>query len=290
MPADRLLHPRCGHSEKVTMLTDMEFRVWTQYLLSADDFGVMRCSAVTLQADNDALAARKPAQLSRALNALIARGLVHLFDHQGRKYVYQRDWNTFQKVTFPRRSDNPPPPHEEVALCDAPTQELFSLHPGGKRAPKRPEKLPEDLETISEKVPTVGGPPYRLTANGLRQEANGTRQEAQPSADVWVREFIAAYPKAGQCATHLLERAFFDVVGTDRGKFDALMARLAAHKQSARWTEQNGKYIPRADRYLRDGTHLQEMPAVLAATGTDARTPQWVIEARAEKARQGAKP
>jgi hypothetical protein len=42
MPQDRLRSPRGGHGRRTTSLSDFEFRVWDQYQLSADDFGVMR--------------------------------------------------------------------------------------------------------------------------------------------------------------------------------------------------------------------------------------------------------
>jgi hypothetical protein len=92
MPADRLIHPRAGHSRKVSSLTDFEFRVWVHYILAADDFGVLRCAPAVLQAGSDALEAIKPKPITRALEQLVTCGLLLLFDHQGQAYLYQHDW------------------------------------------------------------------------------------------------------------------------------------------------------------------------------------------------------
>ena len=119
----------------------------------------------------------------------------------------------------------------------------------------------------------------KQTANPATATATATAAEtATGHADVWVRAFIEAYPGQGKCASHLLETAFFAIVGTDRLKFDSLLARLEAHKRSAQWV--SGK-IPRADRYLREGLHLQTLPEV-AQTPAPARGPAWVQKARAQ--------
>src|SRR5690242_8264278 len=102
MPQDRLLHPKASRSQKVTSLTDFEYRVWTQYMLSSDDFGVMRLSGVTLQADNDALAAKPARIVQRAFEHLVKVGLIRTFEHQGRVYAYQHDWQEWQKIEYPR--------------------------------------------------------------------------------------------------------------------------------------------------------------------------------------------
>lgn len=152
MPADRFFHPRAGHSDKVTKLTDLEYRVWTQYLLSADDFGVMRASAVAIQNDNDALDAKKPKVIQAALERIVLVGLLHVFAHQGRRYVFQHDWQTWQKVEWPRATVHPPPVGDDLAKCDPATRELFGKHPGGNSR-KKPKQPPIHLGRASQMIP-----------------------------------------------------------------------------------------------------------------------------------------
>lgn len=265
MPDDRFLHRRAGHSCKVNLLTDLEYRVWTQYLLTADDFGIMRASAVTLQADNDHLAGRPPKMVQRCIEALIKAGLVREFEHQGRRYLYQPDWQSWQKVEYPRATTEPAPPPDAIAGCDEPTRELFGKHPGGSGR-KRRERSPNVPQTIPEESPTTraGAPAKRLTATangyGERQTADGD----SPPIDAWTRELVDRYPSQGRCGWNLVERPLFGVLMEDPAvnpweAWERLKARLDAHKASYQWRVK--AMIPRLDRWLRDGLYRQELPA-----------------------------
>lgn len=128
MPDDRFLHRRLGHSDKVTPLSDFEFRVWVQYILSSDDFGIMRFTAATLQADSDALASKGAKLVQRALERLAIVGLIRTFQHQSRTYCYQHDWQDFQRVNYPRATVHPKPPTDEMSEA---TRKLFTKYPGG---------------------------------------------------------------------------------------------------------------------------------------------------------------
>lgn len=186
MPVDRLLHPRLGKSHKVTMLTDMEYRVWTQYLLSSDDFGVMRGTHHQLQADNDHLANRPAKTVQRCLDALVHAGLVRSFEHQGRPYIYQPDWQRWQKVEYPRATINPCLTGDALAACDEATRDLFAKHPGGQRKVTRIKDAPNDSvcasKIHSENIPPTraGAPAKRPTANanGQRLTADGERKQS----------------------------------------------------------------------------------------------------------------
>lgn len=157
MPADRLFHPRAGHSRKVNALSDFEFRVWWTYELAADDFGVMRRSAVVLQAANDVLAKRAPRVVEKALDRLVEVGLLIAFRHQDESFVCQLDWQDFQKVRHPRESHQPTPPPEILARCSGETRALFLRRFGNS----------------SETDPSLAGAGGRETANGQRLTANG---------------------------------------------------------------------------------------------------------------------
>ena len=153
MPADRLFHPRLGHSVKVSSLSDLEYRVWTTYVLAADDFGVLRASPVAIQAASTALEQRPSRTMTTCLDRLIAVDLVRTFTHQGDRYLYQPDWQEFQKVRFPARTMCPLPRDADVSTQ---TAQLWDKHPGGRRTD-------DGRATVS---PARGGD--RETANGKR--------------------------------------------------------------------------------------------------------------------------
>lgn len=195
MPADRFIHPRLGHSQKVTALTHLEARVWFQYLLSADDFGVMRLSPLTVQDGNDAIAKEPIEAIQAALQRLIDVGLVQVFEHQQLRYVYQRDWQDWQKVEYPRITFQPKPTKEQLRECSDRTRQLFGKHPGGtngnkktsgKSSPKVSRGSSEDSPNVPQTFPE-GSPSNareragakRQTANGFRLMANGSEGERE---------------------------------------------------------------------------------------------------------------
>ena len=213
MPADRLLHARLGHSAKVSSLSDLEFRVWATYLLAADDFGVMRAEAVAFQAAHDGLSGRPAKAVKRCIERLVKAGLVAAFVHQGARYLYQTDWQDFQRVRYPLRTMHPLPVSAEVSEK---TRRLWSVHPGGVRVPAGPRlsgaapdespgtqdatgnrpagfpqssgkgagRVPEDSGSCSEDFPSHAR--ACQTANGLWLTAHGSGSggagEGEPAA------------------------------------------------------------------------------------------------------------
>lgn len=274
MPDDRFLHRRAGHSQKVNRLTDLEYRVWTQYILSADDFGVMRGTHHPIQNDNDHLENRPPKQIQKCLAVLVTCGLLHRFEHQGKPYVYQHDWQDWQKVEYPRRTINPQPTTDALAVCDEKTRQLFAKWPGGERR-KNPKGVPTDSEltsrTRAEDIPTTraGGPAERLTAkaNGVRLAANGSEGELgeMPPMDEWARELEKLAPADGRIGWNLIERPLFAALKrigleynlSDTESWEWLKARLEQHKRSHKWRIKG--MVNRIDRWLSDSVFLQEL-------------------------------
>jgi hypothetical protein len=170
VPQDRLRSPRAGIGRKTTSLSDFEYRVWDQFQLSADDFGVMRCSALTIQDGNDNLATRNRDEVQAALEKLIAVGLAVAFEHQGRQYMCDPTWQTFQHVEYPKATILPKPTGDALKRCDERTRKLFTKHPGG-RAAKKPNKPSVSLEQFQNGSGTLSEHPPATRAGG-REEAN----------------------------------------------------------------------------------------------------------------------
>lgn len=142
MSDDRLFHRRLGHSAKVNALTDIEEIVWRTYIQAADDFGVMSFTAIELRHEHDRLMKRTDLVVQRMFERVRAVGLVHTFEHQGRIYCFQADWQEFQKVRYPFRTIHPRIPAELLRECTVATQWLHTVWPGGGRDSKLPNWMP----------------------------------------------------------------------------------------------------------------------------------------------------
>lgn len=130
MPTHRVIEKTAGTGERTGSLSHLGFRVWLQYQLSADDYGVCPADAKKLQGDNPALAAEPTKRIQEQIERLIEVKLCGEFQDGQRRYLYQLDWQTYQRIKHPSKTALPPVPPEELEKCCEKTKTLFlQFHP-----------------------------------------------------------------------------------------------------------------------------------------------------------------
>lgn len=122
-----------GQSDKLSILSDLEFRCWIQCLLSADDFGVLPLSSALLRDDNLALAACPAPMVDRALEVLVSLGLLMRFQYQDTAFAVSPFWQDVQRIPLPRATSYPAPPPAMLFQLSRATSRLFLTHHLGYR-------------------------------------------------------------------------------------------------------------------------------------------------------------
>lgn len=227
MPVDRLLHPRIGDSQKIAILTDLEFRVWITYLLAADDFGVMPFHAAKIQGACRALAHKPRKALERVLQRFVDCGLVREFTMDGARHIYSPTWQGHQKIKYPRRDTHyPAPPVDLLEQCPEATRELFATFHKG---------VPETFVERYADVPMLTRVRARETAiaTGNWQTAKEGMQ-GESGKPHPIRDFLALH-----------ERLFEQRVGQRPGKYTGKEIKI-----SERVLERHGE--PEARRLLEE--------------------------------------
>jgi hypothetical protein len=282
MPAVRLIHFSAGHGSRVNKLKDFEFRVWIQYLSSADDFGVLRFDARKIRADSDALGCRSERSIMSALERVVKVGLLRTFEDQGRTFLYQDDWQDYQKITFPSKTINPSVPASDLEHCTEATQLLFSFHPGGKRLPKKAvpatEELPNNFESSSEELQS---PRVLLTANSKQPSADALSSEGSSRGtktvfgprDEWLAELVRRYPEGRKQPAYVVQGAFNDVFTKDPRPDEQVWAdmlvSLECQIRGEQWAVKG--MVPELQKWLTGGRCFQK-PDPVKAHGTSSKT------------------
>lgn len=126
----RLIFRNAATGERTSSLSHLGFRVWVQYQLSADDFGVCAALAAKFQGDNPALADESARAVQAEIDRLVTLRLCGSFEDGKRRYLYQADWQDWQRLKHASSTTLPPIPAELLEKCSPKTRELFQqFHP-----------------------------------------------------------------------------------------------------------------------------------------------------------------
>jgi hypothetical protein len=271
MPANRIISPRLGRSQKVSNLTDAEFRVWVQYLLAADDFGIMPLAAASIQSGSKSLASKPSTVIRRCLEHIISVGLVLTFEHQEQTFIYQSDWQDYQKVKWPAKTINPAPPVE--TLSDE-TQWLFQVFPGGQQVPKRIRG--SSVEVPSKFLDGTFPRHQTLTANSTPSVGSleESPRETTPPFDRWFWELHRTYPEKRRSSGPITEQLFIQQFQSDTRKSQVVWAEMMGNLQTQvaghEWRVKG--MVPKLEKWLRDGLWRQRHEAAPVEVLVNDRT------------------
>src|SRR6476660_174685 len=173
MPDERFIHPAEGESEKLTELTDFEFRVWIAYKVSANDVGGMLDSASPLKTGNRYLRKTPEREIRKALDRLLALGLLLAFQQGGERYVCSPVWQDWQRVKHPRQTHLPLPDAETQDKCSEATQAVF-----GRLSKNRSERSARFRNISCE-----DGESLEANARGGARNANANASANAPNGE-----------------------------------------------------------------------------------------------------------
>lgn len=269
MPDDRMIHRRMLRGDRIAALTDFERGVWLAYQLIADDYGVMRFSAIDLQ--KAVWLEKKPRKtVQKGFDTVVSVGLIHTFQDGDRTQVYQRDWNTWQNVRHPRATIEPCPPVEALQQCDEKTAALFQLHP---RCPTG--FLLGSFGKVSVEVPQDSGftragalATAKATGSRLPAKANGGRSFGAGAGSLPIdhRGHLACFPVC------MSERIAAKYLPRFNGDEDALQTWAVSVCKDWQERTSRGLRVPEGDDFVFWAARYDEHFKHTAQPAASART------------------
>lgn len=240
MPTYRLIEKSAGTGERITQLSHLGFRVWMQYQLSADDFGVCPAEAVKLQGESLALQREPLKRIQEQIDQLVAVGLCGTFTDGSRRYIFQFDWQDFQKIKHPSKTALPPVPSELLTQCTPSTQALFTEHQDKRYGT------------------------FRLHGNA---NANATAiASAYATAEARFERLWTVYPRKVGKGAALVEWRRID---PDDALTDVMVAAVEVQKQSSQWRKDGGQFVPYPRTWLHQKRWLDQPDHHRANSGLD---------------------
>ena len=221
---NRIIKESICKSEKISSLTDFQFRLWVHLITYVDDYGRGDARPAIIRGAIFPLRERMTNKdIEKGLADLAGAGCVGLYQVDGKPYLYFPNWEEHQRV------------RTKVSKCPAPEERDSQEHSAADCG---------ELPQIAARIQNPN-PESRIQ----NPESEDPRMRTESDFDL----FWKAYPrKVGkQKALKAFKKVTVPV--------EALLAAIAVQKQSAQWKKNNGEFIPHPTTWLNEGRWDDEL-------------------------------
>jgi hypothetical protein len=215
---NRLIKESICTSEKISKLSDFNFRLWVSLITYVDDFGRGDARAAIIKGRCFPLRERVTVRdIDAGLHVLADTGCIFLYESDGESYLCFPNWDKHQTVRN-QKSKYPAPPEIESRL--QPT-----------------ESNCKQLQTIDSKCPR----------NPIQSNPNPNPNPNPKRAGAGFEKFWSAYPR------HVAKsdaQKKFEKLNPDDELLAVMLAAIEKQKKSEQWVKDGGQYIPHPSTWL----------------------------------------
>lgn len=228
---NRILKESICTSEKISGLTDFEFRLWAGLITQADDAGRGDARPAIIKGRVFPLRERISAKdIDASLHALAAKGCVSLYTVGGKPYFWFPSWAE----------------HQRIRNC-------VPKYPGPEDSDNLPQ-LAADCGNSPQSAADCRLNPIQSNPNpnpNTESESNTLAHSAAPAAGESAKTdqfevFWKAYPKKKSKGD--AKKAFSALKNVN---LDQLLSALEEQKKSKEWLKEGGQFIPYPAKWLR---------------------------------------
>lgn len=162
---NRMIRESLNRSEKISELSDFQFRVWIGLITYVDDYGRGDARPKVIKGEIFPLRDRVTfTDISKAIADLAAAGCISLYEVDGRPYLQFPNWGKYQRVQRkyskcpdPPQMDNPPYPtvsHGDPPL-EVEEEEEVEVEEEVKRDILQPQAVADAFNRICTSLPKV---------------------------------------------------------------------------------------------------------------------------------------
>ena len=213
---NRIIKDSIAKSEKLSCLTDFQFRLWVHLITYVDDYGRGDARPAIIKGACFPFRDRMTNKdIEKGLADLADAGCVGLYTVDGKPYLYFPNWEQHQRV------------RTKISKCPEPSGNSEILQSAADCG---------ELPRIAARI--------QNPESGIQNPESGIRKQTAHAREVDFQRFWDAYPRkeGKQKAKDAFKKV--DV------PLEVLLKALDRQKQSPQWTRDNGQFIPHPTTWL----------------------------------------